>query len=91
MDQTNKLARAKQVANPAGPLLRHGEVVQSNFHDYQILRMDEAPDIDVVIIRSEDNPTGVGEPSVPHLAPAVANAVFAATGQRLRSLPLELS
>jgi len=71
--------------------LRHGEVVQSNFHDYQILRMDEAPDIDVVIIRSEDDPTGVGEPSVPPLAPAVANAVFAATGQRLRSLPLELS
>ena len=71
--------------------LRHGEVVQSNFHDYQILRMDEAPDIDVVIIKSEDDPTGVGEPSVPPLAPAVANAVFAATGQRLRSLPLELS
>ena len=71
--------------------LQDGEVVQSNFHDDQILRMNEAPEVDVVIIDSDDDPTGVGEPSVPPLAPAVANAVFAATGQRLRALPLTLS
>lgn len=71
--------------------LKNGEVQQSNFHDYPILRMDEAPEVEVVIIESDDDPTGVGEPGVPPLAPAVANAVFAATGQRLRALPLELS
>ena len=70
--------------------LENGEIVQSNFHDYPILRMDEAPEVDVVIIDSEDDPTGVGEPGLPPIAPAVANAVYAATGQRLRSLPLKL-
>ena len=70
--------------------LEQGQVVQSNFHDYPLLRMDEAPDVEVVIIDSDAHPTGVGEPGVPPLAPAVANAVFAATGQRLRSLPLTL-
>jgi isoquinoline 1-oxidoreductase beta subunit len=53
--------------------------------------MNEAPAVDVVIIDSQDNPTGVGEPGLPPIAPAVANAVFAATGQRLRSLPLQLA
>ena len=71
--------------------LDNGEVVQSNFHDYPILRMNEAPEVEVVIIDSDDDPTGVGEPGVPPLAPAVANAVFAATGQRLRSMPLKLA
>ena len=70
--------------------LEKGEVTQSNFHDYPILRMNEAPDVEVVIIDSDAHPTGVGEPGVPPIAPAVANAVFAATGQRLRSLPLKL-
>lgn len=67
-----------------------GRVVQSNFHNYPILRMDEAPAIDVVLIESGTDPTGIGEPGVPPLAPAVANAVYRATGQRLRSLPLKL-
>ena len=71
--------------------LDHGEVVQSNFHDYPILRMDEAPDVEVIIIDSDLHPTGVGEPGLPPIAPAVANAVYAATGQRLRSLPLRLA
>ncbi|MBT4493039.1 MAG: xanthine dehydrogenase family protein molybdopterin-binding subunit, partial [Gammaproteobacteria bacterium] len=71
--------------------LENGEIVQSNFHDYQILRMDESPEVEVVIIESEDDPTGVGEPGVPPLAPAVASALYAATGQRLRSLPLKLA
>jgi isoquinoline 1-oxidoreductase/isoquinoline 1-oxidoreductase beta subunit len=71
--------------------LDNGEFRESNFHDYPILRMNEAPAVDVVIIQSDDAPTGVGEPGLPPIAPAVANAVYAATGQRLRSLPLRLA
>lgn len=66
-------------------------VQQSNFHDYPMLRIHESPDIEVHIIESNESPKGVGEPAVPPVAPAVANALFAATGQRLRSLPLRLS
>ncbi|NIB43977.1 xanthine dehydrogenase family protein molybdopterin-binding subunit [Pseudomaricurvus alkylphenolicus] len=69
----------------------NGEVQQSNFHDYPMLRMNESPEIDVVLIDSDEHPTGVGEPGLPPIAPAVANAVFAATGTRLRSMPLRLS
>jgi isoquinoline 1-oxidoreductase/isoquinoline 1-oxidoreductase beta subunit len=71
--------------------LEAGRVKQSNFHDYPMLRMDEAPEIEVIIVDSKTEPTGVGEPSVPPIAPAVANAVFRATGQRLRDLPLRLA
>ena len=71
--------------------LEGGAVVQSNFHNYTILRMNESPAVDVVIIESETPPTGIGEPGVPPLAPAVANAVYRATGQRLRDLPLQLA
>lgn len=67
-----------------------GSVEQSNFHDFQVLRLNECPTIEVHIMESEAHPTGVGEPGVPTIAPAVANAVFAATGKRLRSLPLKL-
>ena len=67
-----------------------GQIQESNFHDYPILRMNEAPGVDVVIVDSTEAPTGVGEPGLPPIAPAVANAVYQATGQRLRSLPLEL-
>ena len=67
-----------------------GQVQQSNFHNYMPLRMNECPAIDIDIIASTDAPGGVGEPGVPPIAPAVANAVFVATGQRLRSLPLKL-
>lgn len=67
--------------------LRDGEVEQSNFNDYEPLRIDEMPAVEVHIIPSAEAPTGVGEPGVPALAPAVSNAVFAATGKRLRSLP----
>ena len=70
--------------------LEKGVVQQSNFHDYPILRMSESPEIDVYIVNSSEPPTGVGEPGLPPIAPAVANAVFAATGTRLRSLPLRL-
>ena len=71
--------------------LEDGAIRESNFHDYPMLRMDESPEIDVVIIDSGTKPTGVGEPGLPPIAPAVANAVYKATGQRLRSLPLQLA
>ena len=65
-----------------------GAVRQSNFHDYKVLRMDQAPDIEVHLVAGGLPPEGMGEPGVPPLAPAVANAVFAATGKRLRRLPV---
>ena len=67
-----------------------GAVDQSNFHDYPVLRINEMPAIEVHIVPSADKPSGVGEPGVPPVAPAVANAVAAATGQRLRKLPFAL-
>jgi isoquinoline 1-oxidoreductase subunit beta len=67
--------------------LSGGEVDQSNFNDYEPLRIDDMPKVEVHIVASSEAPTGVGEPGVPALAPAVSNAVFAATGKRLRSLP----
>ncbi|MEW5740151.1 MAG: molybdopterin cofactor-binding domain-containing protein [Myxococcota bacterium] len=67
-----------------------GRVVQSNFHDYAPLRLSECPRLECFIRENEAAPTGVGEPGVPVIAPAVANAVFALTGKRLRSLPLKL-
>ncbi|WP_281648956.1 molybdopterin cofactor-binding domain-containing protein [Parendozoicomonas sp. Alg238-R29] len=71
--------------------LKDGQVQQSNFHDYPALRIHEIPEIDVHIVESREPPTGVGEPGLPPIAPAVTNAVFAATGQRLRNLPLKLA
>ena len=68
--------------------LDDGQVVQSNFHDYQVLRIDQMPRIEVHIMPSTEKPTGVGEPGVPPLAPAVANAIFAASGKRITRLPI---
>ncbi len=65
-----------------------GQVVNANFHDYRPLRIHEMPQIEVHIVPSSEPPTGVGEPGVPPIAPAVANAWFALTGQRVRRLPL---
>lgn len=70
--------------------IKEGIPQQTNFHDYQLLRMNEAPKIDVHIIESNENPTGVGEPGVPPLASAVANAITAKTGQLFNKLPLKL-
>lgn len=70
--------------------IRKGRVVQSNFHDYPMLRMREAPEIHVVLVPSGDAPGGVGEPGVPPIAPAVTNAIFALTGERIRELPIRL-
>jgi len=71
--------------------IKDGAVEQSNFHDYPVLRINEMPVIEVFIVPSTDKPTGVGEPGVPPIAPAVANALAAATGKRLRKLPLSLT
>jgi hypothetical protein len=70
---------------------REAKVAQSNYHDYEVVRMFEAPRIETVVVASTAAPTGVGEPGVPVIAPAVANAVFAATGRRLRELPLSVA
>jgi len=70
--------------------LDRGRVQQRNFHDYPMLRINEAPEIEVYIVPSTENPTGVGEPGVPPVAPAVANAIFAVTGKRVRKLPIGL-
>jgi isoquinoline 1-oxidoreductase beta subunit len=64
-----------------------GRVVQSNFDGYQVLTIDEMPQVEVHILPSTESPTGVGEPGTPPIGPAVANAVFAATGKRIRILP----
>ncbi|MBI4293161.1 MAG: xanthine dehydrogenase family protein molybdopterin-binding subunit [Betaproteobacteria bacterium] len=70
--------------------LADGVVEQSNFHDYVSLRIGEMPRVEVHIVPSHENPTGVGEPATPVIAPAVANAVYAASGTRVRSLPIRL-
>ncbi len=71
--------------------LKDGRVEQSNFYDYPMLRIYESPVIEVHIVRSAASPTGVGEPGVPPVAPALANAIFAATGKRVRRLPIRAS
>ncbi|QIM53054.1 xanthine dehydrogenase family protein molybdopterin-binding subunit [Hydrogenophaga crocea] len=68
-----------------------GQVQPSNFHDQPIVRLAEAPRVECLILPGKGQPEGVGEPGVPPIAPAVANALFALTGQRLRSLPLKLA
>jgi CO/xanthine dehydrogenase Mo-binding subunit len=66
-----------------------GRVVQSNFHDYPVLRMQDSPRIEVQFVDSgEESPHGMGEGALPSIAPAVTNAIFAATGKRVRRLPI---
>ena len=69
--------------------LKHGRVEQNNFDSYRALRMNEAPEIDVHIVQNYEAPGGLGEPGTSALAPAVTNAIFAATGVRLRKLPID--
>lgn len=68
--------------------VKNGQFVQSNFHDYQVLRMNDVPAVEVHVIESVDYPTGVGEPGTTTIAPALSNAIFAATGARVRSVPM---
>jgi len=65
-----------------------GRVVQSNFHDYPLLRMREMPVVEVHLVPSTEKPTGIGEPATPPIAPAVGNALYALTKQRVRRLPI---
>ncbi|WP_339488402.1 xanthine dehydrogenase family protein molybdopterin-binding subunit [Pseudomonas rhizophila] len=71
--------------------IKEGRIQQSNFHDYRVLRINEMPQIEAHVLPSTESPGGVGEPATPPIAAAVANAVFALTGQRLRELPLRPS
>lgn len=67
---------------------KNGAIEQGNYHDYKMIRMNEAPKIQVEIVKSNENPSGVGEPGVPVIAPAIINAIFKATGKRYHNLPL---
>jgi isoquinoline 1-oxidoreductase beta subunit len=71
--------------------LKDGRVEQSNFHNYQMLRMNEAPDVEVHIVHNQEPPGGMGECGTSAIVPAVANAIFAATGKRLRKMPVDTS
>ena len=68
--------------------MENGRIQQDNFHNYEVLRLPDAPNVDTHFIHSDYPPTGLGEPALPPLAPAVGNAIFAATGHRVRKMPL---
>ena len=70
--------------------IKGGAVEQSNFHDFELLRIDEMPVVEVHVIPSTEPPSGTGEPGLPPTAPAVGNAIFAVTGKRLRALPFKV-
>jgi isoquinoline 1-oxidoreductase subunit beta len=69
--------------------LKDGRVEQGNFHNYRTLRINEAPRVDVHLVKSTEAPGGIGEPGTSAVAPAVVNAIFAATGKRLCKLPVD--
>jgi isoquinoline 1-oxidoreductase beta subunit len=71
--------------------INNGRVMQSNFDTYRMMRINEIPPIEVYIVPSPEKPDGVGEPGLPALAPALGNAIFDATGKRVRTLPLNIN
>ena len=68
--------------------IQEGRVCNSNYHDYPVARMTDSPEISVSIMENNEGPGGVGEPGVPPVAPALCNSIFAATGKRIRKLPI---
>jgi isoquinoline 1-oxidoreductase beta subunit len=74
-----------------GLTIENGRIQEKNFDTYNMLRISAAPEVEVHFIESDNPPSGLGEPALPPIAPAVANAIFAATGQRVRSMPLSLT
>ena len=83
-------ARVCRLANAlrAKITIEKGRVVQGNFDDYAPVRMEETPTVEVYAVPSQEAPTGIGEPSVPPVAPALCNAIYSATRKRIRALPI---
>lgn len=77
-------------ATKGGIIFKKGVCQQSNFNNYHVLRMNEMPEVEVHIMENDEAPGGVGEPGLPPVAPALGNAIFAATGVRLRNLPIDI-
>jgi isoquinoline 1-oxidoreductase beta subunit len=82
------IAFGLSAALKSGITVRNGRVEQTNFHQYDVVRIDEMPPVEVHIVPSQAAPGGIGEASTPGIAPAVCNAIFAATGKRIRQLPI---
>ena len=80
---------ALSVAQGQRITLERGRVVQSNFHDYPLMRNTRIPQIEIVFVRTDFAPTGLGEPALPPALPAFCNAIHAASGRRIRTLPLD--